>query len=341
MRQAGRYMAEYRAIRAEHSLLEICQQPELAAQVTLQPVHALGVDAAILFADLLLPFIPLKLGLEFVKGEGPVIPNPIRSRTDIERLPPIEVAQELDYVLQAIRLVRQQLPPKVPLIGFAGAPFTLAAYMIEGQASRTFLRVKGLMYEDEAAWHALLARLADLVADFLTAQIQAGAQAVQVFDSWVGALSPSDYRRYVKPHVAHLMSRIQSLGVPVIHFGTATATLLKDMAEAGGTVIGLDWRVQLRAAWDELGPHVAVQGNLDPAALLAPYAVLKEKIAQVMAQAAGQPGHIFNLGHGIYPNTPVEAVQRTVEWVHGWEPEEAPAQDRQDPPAGARGGKGP
>ncbi len=320
MRQAGRYMADYRAIRARHSLLEICQQPELAAEVTLQPVRALGVDAAILFADLLLPFLPLGLGLEFVKGEGPVIAQPIRRRGDVERLPAIDVRQELGYVLETIRLVCPELPPQVPLIGFAGAPFTLAAYMIEGQASRSFLRTKGLMYEDERTWHTLLARLADLVAEFLAAQVQAGAQAVQVFDSWVGALGVEDYRRYVKPHVAHLMERLQELGVPVIHFGTGTAALLRDMVQAGGSVIGLDWRVELGQAWAELGYGVAVQGNLDPAALLAPAPVLERKVEQVLAQAAGRPGHIFNLGHGVLPNTPVEAVQRTVEMVHRWIP---------------------
>lgn len=316
MRQAGRYMPEYQAVRAKHSLLEICRIPELAAEVTLQPVEALGVDAAILFADILLPLIPLGAELRFVEGRGPVIDNPLRSAADLAALRPVEVEAELGYVLQTVRLLRDELPGEVPLIGFAGAPFTVGCYLIEGGGSRSYARAKSLMYSDPQTWHRLMERLSDLLASYLFAQIQAGAQAVQVFDSWVGALSPQDYRDYVQPHSARLLQRVQASGVPVIHFGTATANLLPRMCEAGGTVIGVDWRMPLDWAWAQIGFDRAVQGNLDPTALFAPKEVLERLVRRVLRQAEGRPGHIFNLGHGILPQTPVENVKTVVELVH-------------------------
>lgn len=316
MRQAGRYMAEYRAIRQRHTLLEICQQPELAAEVTLQPVRALGVDAAILFADILLPLIPMGINLEFAKGEGPIIHNPIGSRGDVEALRKVEPRESLAQVLDAVRLVRRELDGRTPLIGFAGAPFTLASYMIEGGSSRHFARTKSLMYHDARTWHMLMSKLDCVITDYLTAQIQAGAQAVQLFDSWVGALGPDDYREYVLPHSRFIIEQVQRSGVPLIHFGTDTATLLPLMKEAGGDVIGLDWRTPLDWGWNVLGADVAVQGNLDPTALFAPHDVLETKVKTVLKQAANRPGHIFNLGHGILQETPVENVKAVVELVH-------------------------
>ena len=316
MRQAGRYMAEYRAIRAKHTLLEICQQPELATEVTLQPVRALGVDAAILFADILLPLMPMGINLEFAKGEGPIIHNPIRSRADVEALRTVEPRESLAHVLEAVRLVRRELDGQVPLIGFAGAPFTLASYIIEGGSSRNFTKTKRLMYDDARAWHSLLSKLGCVITDYLTAQVQAGAQAVQLFDSWVGALSPGDYAEYVLPHSRFVIEQVQRTGVPLIHFGTDTTALLPLMKEAGGDVIGLDWRMPLDWGWNILGDDVAIQGNLDPVALFAPRNVLENKVKVVLEQAANQPGHIFNLGHGILPETPVENVKAVVEMVH-------------------------
>ncbi len=316
MRQAGRYMAEYRAIRAKHTLLEICQQPELATEVTLQPVRALGVDAAILFADILLPLMPMGINLEFAKGEGPIIHNPIRSRADVEALRTVEPRESLAHVLKAVRLVRRELDGQVPLIGFAGAPFTLASYIIEGGSSRNFTKTKRLMYDDARTWHSLLSKLGCVITDYLTAQVQAGAQAVQLFDSWVGALSPGDYAEYVLPHSRFVIEQVQRAGVPLIHFGTDTTALLPLMKEAGGDVIGLDWRMPLDWGWNILGDDVAIQGNLDPVALFAPRNVLENKVKVVLEQAANQPGHIFNLGHGILPETPVENVKAVVEMVH-------------------------
>jgi uroporphyrinogen decarboxylase len=318
MRQAGRYMPEYRAIRASHSLLEICAQPDLAAEVTLQPVRALGVDAAILFADILLPLIPMGLDLEFAAGEGPVIHNPIRAAADVAALRPVVVEDSLASVLETVRLVRRELEGNLPLIGFAGAPFTLASYLIEGGASRNFLRAKRLMYSEPETWHALLGKLAQVVGDYLLAQAQAGAQALQLFDSWVGALSPDDYTEYVLPHSRAVFQRLAAAGVPLIHFGVDTASLLPLMAQAGGDVIGLDWRTPLDWGWGQLGAGRAVQGNLDPIALFAPRPELERRVWRVLAQAAGRPGHIFNLGHGILPETPVDNVRAVVEMVHAY-----------------------
>jgi len=318
MRQAGRYMPEYRAVRAKHSLLEICFQPDLAAEVTLQPVRALGVDAAILFADILLPLIPMGIQLEFAAGEGPVIHTPIRTAADVAALRPVEPRESLAHVLQAIGLVRRDLGDHTPLIGFAGAPFTLASYLIEGGSSRNFVKTKQMMYGAPQTWHALMGKLARVVADYLVAQVEAGAQAVQLFDSWVGCLSPDDYCEYVLPHSQFVLRAVKATGVPAIHFGTDTAMLILWMKTAGGDVIGLDWRTPLDLAWKALGPETAVQGNLDPVALLveAPYPELERRVQAVLEQAAGRPGHIFNLGHGILPETPVENVKAVVEMVH-------------------------
>ncbi|MGH7663761.1 MAG: uroporphyrinogen decarboxylase [Gemmatimonadaceae bacterium] len=318
MRQAGRYMPEYRAIRANHTLLQICAQPELATEVTLQPVRALGVDAAIIFADILLPLVPMGINLEFAAGEGPVIHNPVRTPGDIAALRAVESGESLAHVLQAIRMVRRELADRTPLIGFAGAPFTLASYLIEGGSSRQQLATRRLMLADPAAWHALLGKLAIVVADYLAAQVHAGAQAVQLFDSWVGCLSPDDYREYVLPHTRRIFAAIEPLGVPMIHFGVDTATLLPLMREAAGerSVIGMDWRIPLSDGWARLGAGAKVQGNLDPVALFAPRAELERRVRAVLKEAAGRPGHIFNLGHGILPGTPVDNVRFVVDLVH-------------------------
>ena len=316
MRQAGRYMPEYRQIRERHSLLEIIARPELAAEVTLQPVHALGVDAAILFADILLPLEPMGLGLEFVKGEGPLIHRPVRSLHDAENLRPLDPHGDLGHVLEAIRLVRRELGDRTPLIGFAGAPFTVAAYAIEGGASRDFVHTKTLMYAHPAAWEALMTRMAYALGAYLLAQAEAGAQALQLFDSWAGALSPQDYRRFVLPYSRMVLQQAAAAGVPLLHFGVSTAMLLELLQQAGGDVIGLDWRVPLDQGWRRLGYQTAVQGNLDPAALFAPLPALREQVADVLERAAGRPGHIFNLGHGILQHTPVENVRAVVEMVH-------------------------
>jgi uroporphyrinogen decarboxylase len=314
MRQAGRYMPEYRALRETHSLLELCRTPELAVMVTLQPIHALGVDAAILFSDLLLPLAPLGIPFDFVAGEGPAIEKPLRSAADVEALRRFEPRQELGMVLEAIRLLRSEL--KVPLIGFAGAPFTLASYAIEGGHSTNFAHTKRLMYGDPRTWHRLAALLADVVADYLRAQVEAGAQALQIFDSWVGALDETDYRELVLPHVRRIFDALADTGVPLIHFGTATGHLLRAQREAGGSVIGIDWRTPLAEGWRKAGDDVAVQGNLDPTLLFAPREQLLARVDQVLDQAAGRVGHVFNLGHGILPGTPVENVRAVVEHVH-------------------------
>ncbi|MGE5800759.1 MAG: uroporphyrinogen decarboxylase [Gemmatimonadota bacterium] len=321
MRQAGRYMPQYRKLRKRHSILDLCHRPELAAEVTLQPVERLGVDAAIIFADILLPFEPLRLGLRFEAGEGPKLDRPIRDAADVERLPTFSIEAELGYVCDAIRLARRALPAEVPLIGFAGAPFTLASYAIEGGASRTFTKTKQFMYQSPAAWHQLLGKLADLVGNYLAAQARAGAQALQLFDSWVGCLSPDDYRTCVAPHTTRALTLAAGPagegGVPLIHFGTGTATFLEDFAAAGGDVIGIDWRIPIDAAWTRIGGgQRAIQGNLEPAALLAPAAERDRQVHDILKRAAGRPGHIFNLGHGVLPETDVDAVRAVVDLVH-------------------------
>ena len=316
MRQAGRYMTEYREIRQSTPFLTLCKTPELAAEVTLQPLERFDLDAAIIFADILLPLEPMGADLEFTAGEGPVIHNPVRTAADVDRLRLVEPEADLPFVLEAIGLVRAELDGKAPLIGFAGAPFTLASYLIEGGASRHYLETKRIMYGAPEAWDALMGKFAAVVSAYLNAQISAGVDAVQLFDSWVGCLSPSDYARYVLPHSKAVIAGLTP-GVPVIHFGTGTATLLDLMREAGSDVIGLDWRVSLGEAWERLGPaEVAVQGNLDPVALHAPTSVLRGQVEAILKAAAGRPGHIFNLGHGVLPTTPVESVAALVDMVH-------------------------
>ena len=315
MRQAGRYMPEYRALRSRFGFLELCKNPEAAAEVTLLPVERLAVDAAILFADILLVVEPMGVGLEFARGEGPVIHRPVRSAADVERLVEPDPAETLSFVFEAVRRVRGALGDRIPLIGFAGAPFTVASYLVEGGASRDYLETKRLMHRDPEAWHRLLGRLARTLARYLNGQIAAGAQAVQIFDSWVGCLAPDDYREYVLPHSRAVIEAITP-GVPVIHFGTGTAGLLEAFREAGGDVIGLDWRVDLDRAWARVGPDVAVQGNLDPTLLLAPPPVIRQRVRAILDRAGGRPGHIFNLGHGVLPETPVDHVRAMVDAVH-------------------------
>lgn len=316
MRQAGRYMPEYMAIRSKHSFLEMCKSPELAAEVTLQPVDILGVDAAILFADILLPLEGMGIGLEFAKDEGPVIHNPVRSQRDVDNLRVIDAEEATPYVMEAIRILRRELVNKVPLIGFSGAPFTLASYIIEGGGSKTYINCKRMMYEAPSVWHALLEKVSEVIVRYLKAQIAAGAQAVQVFDSWVGTLAPDDYREFVLPHSRFVMEGLKNEGVPVIHFANNAATLLEMVKEAGGDVIGLDWRLNLDGAWSRLGYDVAVQGNLEPLSLFAPPAVIEKKVKSILAKAGKRPGHIFNLGHGIHKETPVEKAKILVEAVH-------------------------
>lgn len=316
MRQAGRYLEEYRKLREKYTLLEICKNPELAAEVTLQPIQRFKLDAAIIFADILLPLESMGVGFEFARGEGPVIHRPIRTLDDVRSLRLPDYDQELGSVFAAIRLVRRELESRIALIGFAGAPFTVASYMIEGGYSRLFLNTKAIMYQQPDAWRQLMEKLSEVAFQYLNRQVAAGAQAVQLFDSWVGCLSPEDYRHYVFPYTKRIFDRLKSDSVPLIHFGTGTAALLELMKEAGGTVIGVDWRVELGDVWNRLGDDIAVQGNLDPAAMLGPRHTLKEKVEHVLKQARGRVGHIFNLGHGILPQTAVENVEAVVGWVH-------------------------
>lgn len=315
MRQAGRFLPEYRALRERFGFLELCKNSEAATEVTLLPIQRLGVDAAIVFADILLPVEPMGVGLEFARGEGPVIRRPVRSAADLGRLADVDPREATPFVFETVRKVRAALGAEVPLIGFAGAPFTLASYLIEGGPSREYLQTKRLMHGDPATWRALMERLAKLTAGYLNGQIAAGAQAVQLFDSWVGTLSPDDYREFVLPWSRATIKGVTA-GVPVIHFGTGTAGLLSLMREAGGDVIGLDWRVDLGQAWKQVGYDVGVQGNLDPAALLARPEEIKRRVLAILERAAGRPGHVFNLGHGVLADTPVEHVVALVEMVH-------------------------
>ena len=316
MRQAGRYMPEYRALRGRYGFLELCKTPAAAAEATLQPVDQLGVDAAILFADILLVLEPLGVGLEYTRGDGPRIHRPVRSHDDVKRLRPVAVEEAVPFVFETVRLVRKALSDRVPLIGFAGAPFTLASYLIEGGPSREFLATKRFMREERAAWDALMGVLSDITVEYLSGQIAAGAQAVQLFDSWVGTLSPGDYRESVLPYSRRVIQRVVTRGVPVIHFGTGTAGLLHLMKAAGGDVIGLDWRVEIGPAWERLGYDVAVQGNLDPAVLLAGISEIRRGVKAILDAVGGRPGHIFNLGHGVHKETPVDHVAALVDLVH-------------------------
>ena len=314
MRQAGRYMKQYRDIRAKASILEICKRPDLAAQVTLQPVEVLDVDAAIIFADLLLPVEPMGLKLKFVAGEGPKIDNPVRTSDDVDSLS-ISNTDELGYVGESIQLVVRQLAGRVPVIGFVGAPFTLASYMIEGGPSKTFIRTKQMMYRDETLWRRLMGKLVDVLGPFALAQVTAGARAIQVFDSWVGALGPDDYVRYVAPYSRALIERIRTASVPVIHFGTGAAGFFRELHAAGGDVMGVDWRINIDQAWMDISYRSAVQGNLDPSVLFAPLPELKMRVHEILKRTGSRPGHIFNLGHGVLPETPVDSVRAVVDFV--------------------------
>ncbi len=315
MRQAGRYMKEYQAVRAKVSFLELCRDPQLASEVMCTAVEKLGVDAAIIFSDLLPILEPMGLDLEFAKGEGPVIHNPVREGSDVDRVQELETVEALDYVMQVVRQTRNDLPEHLPLIGFGGAPFTLASYLIEGGSSRHYLHTKTLMYRDAGAWRELMERLSRSIVRYLNAQIAAGAQCVQLFDSWIGCLSPADYRRYVLPYVRQIVGQVAP-DVPVIYFGTGNPALLPAMSEAGSRVVGVDWRIELNHAWRVIGRNRSIQGNLDPAVLLADIPTIREAVADVLQRARNRPGHIFNLGHGVLPQTPVEHAQEVVRAVH-------------------------
>jgi uroporphyrinogen decarboxylase len=314
MRQAGRYMPEYRAIRKKYSLIEICKKPEIAAQVTIEAAEILKVDAAIIFADLLLPLEVMGLPLHFAAGEGPKIEKPIRTSQDIAALRTNRAA-DLGYVSEAVKLVCKHFGDKLPVIGFCGAPFTLASYMIEGGSSRNYVFTKTMMYSAPDAWSELMGKLVSVTAEYSAEQVRAGADTIQIFDSWVGCLSVEDYRRYVLPHVTNLVKRLQKTGVPIIYFGTDSATLLPSMKETDAEVIGLDWRIPLDTGWQSLGFKGSVQGNLDPVLLFAGWKQLKPRAEDILRRAAGRPGHIFNLGHGILPETPVENVKALCDFV--------------------------
>jgi uroporphyrinogen decarboxylase len=315
MRQAGRYMEDYRKLRAQYSFLELCKRPDLAAEITVTPVERLGVDAAILFADILLLLEPMDVGLEYSKGDGPVIPRPVRTAADVDALKEVAPEKNLSFVFDAVRKCRAALNNRVPLIGFSGAPFTLASYLIEGGGSRNYIHTKRLYYSEPAAWKNLMERLSRAVAEYLNGQIAAGAEAVQLFDSWAGCLSPTDYETFVLPYTRDAIQAITP-GVPVINFSTGTSGALKQIRAAGGDVIGLDWRMNLDEGWAAVGHDVAVQGNLDPVALFASPKEITTRVADILRRAAGRPGHIFNLGHGILPETPVPHVIAMVEAVH-------------------------
>jgi uroporphyrinogen decarboxylase len=319
MRQAGRSLPEYRAVRGEGSILDAIREPELAAEITLQPVRRYGVDAAILYSDIVVPVAAIGFGVDVAPGTGPVVAEPFAGKADLDRLRPLDPAADTPYVLETVDRVVEALPAEVPLIGFAGAPFTVASYLVEGRPSRTYTRTKALMYGDEGLWHELLDRLADLAIASLRSQVEHGARAVQVFDSWAGALTPSDYRRYVLPASAKVFDAIASLQVPRIHFGVTTAELLGLFAEAGADVVGVDWRTplsQARARVDAVRPGLALQGNLDPAVVLAPWPAVEAKVREVLDENGGNPAFVFNLGHGVLPETDPEVLERVVALVH-------------------------
>jgi len=318
MRQAGRYMPEYRAVRKQYSLIEICKRPEIAAEVTITAAEALGVDAAIIFADLLLPLEVMGLPFHFSSGEGPVIEKPVRDQADISRLR-TDHAADLGYVADGVRLVCKHFGPRLPVIGFCGAPFTLASYMIEGGGSRNYVNTKKMMYSSPAAWDELMGKLVSVVSEYASEQVQAGADVIQIFDSWVGCLSVDDYRRYVLRRTTELVKSLRKAGVPIIYFGTDSATLLPCMKQTGAEVIGLDWRIPLDQGWDAVGSG-AVQGNLDPVLLFADWKEIKPRAGEILRRAAGRPGHIFNLGHGILPETPVENVKTLAKFVQDYGP---------------------
>jgi uroporphyrinogen decarboxylase len=312
MRQAGRSLPEYRELRKKFNLFEVCRKPELCAEVTLQPVRAHGVDAAVMFADIMLPVLGMGIDVELVESVGPVIGEPVRTAEDVSRLAVPDPEESVPFILEAVRLVRSALSPEQALVGFCGGPFTVAGYVVEGKPTRDFARVKTLMYREPGVWHALMEKLTETFIPYVRAKIDAGADVIQVFDSWVGALSPADYEEFVSPYSARILAAV---GVPTIHFGTGTATLLPSMAEAGGDVIGLDWRIRLDDGWALVGDR-GVQGNLDPALLLGPWERIEAGAADVLARAGGRSGHVFNLGHGVLPNTDPAVLRRLVELVH-------------------------
>ena len=316
MRQAGRYMPEYRAIREKHGFLEMCRTPELAVEVTLQPVDLVGVDAAILFSDILVPFPGMGLDLEFAKGEGPVIHNPVRTVADIDKLGVADPIEDTGYVMEAVKILRRELENKVPLIGFAGAPFTLASYMIEGHGTRDYINTKRLMWSEPEAWGRLMTKISDTVIAYLGAQIDAGAQAVQVFDSWVGYVAPSDYERSVLPYTRRVIEELSKKGVPIIHFANQGTSMLDLVVQAGGDVIGLDWRIDIRKAAEMIGPDFAIQGNIDPVALFAPDDAMERMVVEILEKVGTRPGHIFNLGHGIHKTTDPEKARTFIRLVH-------------------------
>lgn len=315
MRQAGRYLKEYRALRKKYSFLEMCKTPELAAQVTLQPIDKFKLDAAIIFSDILIPLEPMGVKFEFAKGEGPVFHHPHRERKEVEKLRLIEPEEDVSFLIKAIQIVRKELKEKIPLIGFCGAPFTLASYIIEGGHSKNYVLTKSMMYQDRPTWGALMEKISEVLIRYLNAQIRAGVQAVQVFDSWVGCLSPRDYEEYVLPYSKKVIKGVREK-VPLIHFATSSSTLLELMRQAGGDVIGVDWRMDIGEAWDRLGYDVAIQGNLDPVILFGSVDLIEEEVKRILNLVSGRPGHIFNLGHGILPNTPVDHVAALVDMVH-------------------------
>jgi len=315
MRQAGRYMKEYRSLRRRYSFLQMCKTPDLAAQVTLLPIEAFKLDAAIIFSDILIPLEPMGIELEFIKKEGPVIHHPIRETKQANRLRMIEPEEDLPFLMEAIRIVLRELKGRVPLIGFSGAPFTLASYVIEGGHSANYLLTKSMMYRNRPFWDSLMEKISEMVIRYLNAQVRVGAQALQLFDSWVGCLSPGDYEEYVLPFSKKVIQGIDR-GVPLIHFATSSSALLRKMKAAGGDVIGVDWRINLGEAWERLGYDVAIQGNLDPAILVSSPERVEKEVKRIIDEAGGRPGHIFNLGHGILPNTPVENVAALVNLVH-------------------------
>ncbi len=318
MRQAGRSLPEYRKIRERYSFMDISRNPELCAEVTLQPVRRLHVDAAILFADIMTPLIASGVKLELVEHIGPVLDKPIRTVKDLRQIRPLSPEEQLPYIFDAIRLIKQELGAARPLIGFAGAPFTLASYLIEGKGSRAFLHTKRLMLAKPTLWHDLMDRLTEMTIRYLQFQIAAGADVVQLFDSWVGCLGATDYAEFVQPYSRRIIAAINQTSTPFIHFGVGTSALLPLMGADGADVIGVDWHQSLDSAWQQIGDHVAIQGNLDPAFLLAPWDILREKARAVLDSAHGRPGHIFNLGHGIYPETPVKNLIQLVEFVHAY-----------------------
>ncbi|NWG04428.1 MAG: uroporphyrinogen decarboxylase [Syntrophaceae bacterium] len=315
MRQAGRYLREYRALRKKYSFLEMCKNPELAAEVTLQPINRFKLDAAIIFSDILIPLGPMGVKFEFAKGEGPVFHHPLRDRKEVEKLRMIEPEEDVSFLMKSIQIVRAELENQIPLIGFCGAPFTLASYIIEGGHSKNYILTKGMMYQNRSTWDVLMEKMSEVLIRYLNAQIKAGVQAVQVFDSWVGCLSPQDYKEFVLPYSKKVINGIRKK-VPLIHFATSSSTLLGLMKQAGGDVIGVDWRVDIGEAWARLGYDVAIQGNLDPVVLLGPVNLIKKEVKEILHRIGGRRGHIFNLGHGILPNTPVDHVAVLIDMVH-------------------------